>query len=275
MNELQDYKRFGFYVPLQKGVQEEDGDWVLQGPLSNPDEDLQGEHMSMAGLRKGLQTFEKLGQNVDWEHLYKATKDPAYLIGKGLEIFDAPHPKTGKSVPWLKTRLYKNKKIARHAIEHLESGGTLGYSVEGGAIQKSGSHIIESIIAMVTITPQPVVSENTGTVHRVAKSLTAAAENWDLAELPVCPDLMAPFTQEQFGLELGRIIAKSMAATGASPAAGPGFNAAEVEDLDGSGGSDKDCCPECKRARGLCRCRQIKKALAYQLAEELADYIPA
>lgn len=258
---MSELKRWNFYVPICKSSQTDGGDWVIEGPLSNPDEDLQGETMDMSGLRKGLKTYERLGQNLDWEHLYRQTKDPAFLIGKGVEMFDAPHPKSGADVPWLRAKLFKNKKIAKHAIEHLEEGGTLGYSVEGGAIRKSGTHILEPVITMVTVTPQPVVSENTGTVTRVLKGLQALATDWDGVELPTIPALLCPISDEAFK--------KAMTATGALPHSGPGVSAAEVEDLDHEAAVGETC-PVCERAKSACRCAQLRKALAYQLAEELA-----
>lgn len=251
-----DAKRFGFYLPITKSTQTEDGDWIVEGPLSNPDEDLQGETMDMAGLRKGLTVFERLGQSVDWEHLYQKTKDPQFLIGKGVQIFDAEHPTTGKQVPHLRARLFKGKKIARHAIEHLNEGGTLGYSVEGGAIQKSGSHILETVITMVTLTPQPVVSENTGTI-RLLKSLSALENgaDWEEVELPVIPQFLSPEAEFQ----------KAMEASGSEPREGPGVNAAEVEDLSNKPAT----CPTCERPEAECRCNDLRKALAFQIAEEL------
>ena len=265
-------KRFNLYLPISKSTQTEDGDWIIEGPLSDPGEDLQGESMSMAGLKKGLKTFERLGQNLDWEHLYRATKDPKYLIGKGLQMYDAPHPKTGVEVPWLRAKLFKNKAIAKHAIEHLNEGGTLGYSVEGGAIRK-GNGIMETVIAMVTVTPQPVVDVNHGTV-RLLKSLTALSNaseaEWDSIEVPVVPEIVSLVDD----LALSKAIddmAKSMSVTGAMPHSGPGVSAAEVEDLRGKVSKQEEdtTCPVCERTQSECRCETLRKALAFQLAQDL------
>lgn len=265
-------KRFNFFVPITKAVANDEGDWVVEGPLSNPEEDLQGEKMSMEGLKKGLKVFEKLGRNVDWEHLYRQTKDPKYLIGKGVAMFDAPHPRTGEMVPWLRTKLLKSKAFARSAIEHLhalqddcgESGG-LGYSVEGGAVKRYGSTILEPIITMVTMTPQPVVAENSGTIS-IVKSLTALdnGADWDEVDLIQAPEMICPISDEAFRRDF-EVTLKAMEATGATPREGPGANALETEGLE-----DKKLCSICERED--CKCEMLEKALAFQLGEELACF---
>lgn len=259
-------KRFNFYAPIVKATETEDGrQWVVEGPLSNPDEDLQGETMDMSGLKKGLKVFERLGQSVDWEHLYQRTKNPKYLIGKGIQIFDAPHPKTGHMVPWLRAKLFKDKEIAQEAKRHLDCGGQLGYSVEGGAVRKAGSHIPEPIITMVSLTPQPVVSENAGCV-RLVKSLQALAAgetDWDLAELPVVPELLCPPVFAEAELQ------KALAATGDTPRSGPGVNAAETEDVNDRATDPADYCDACDRRKSRCRCDELRKALAFQMADRL------
>jgi len=295
-----DYRRFNFWVPITKARQGSDGAWVISGPLSEPGEDLQGETMDMAGLREGLEVYQTLGRNVDWEHLYRATKNPKYLIGKGIDVYDAPHPKTGKSVPWMNTKLFKNKEIAREAIKHLQAieeegeAGTvgLGYSVEGGAIQKSGTHIVKPIITMVTVTPQPVVSSNAGTISRVVKGLA----DWERGdgdeecpELVTVPETVCPISDEAFERDLLAVM-KAMTASGTLPHAGPGAGAAEGEDLGGrdrgpaTGAGDgkrkgkpdgpkAGICPDCDRPLDDCRCQMIRKAFAYQLSEELAELL--
>jgi hypothetical protein len=278
-----DFRRFNFWVPCTKAVTADDGDWIVEGPLSNPDADLQGEKMDMGGLRKGLKVYEKLGKNVDWEHLYKATKDPKWLIGKGVAIYDAPHPKTGHMVPWLRTKLLKSKEIARNAVEHLRSLQVdcgeemgLGYSVEGGVVRDQGTNLLNSIITMVTLTPQPVVAENAGTI-RLVKSLTALQSgrgDWDTADFISVPQLVSPLSDSLLEYEI-RGVLKALQASGETPAAGPGINAAEVSRLgvpDDDRGADEDYCPTCERTYDRCRCAQLQKALAYQLAEELALY---
>lgn len=251
-------KRFGFYAPIVKATETEEGDWVVEGPLSESGEDLQGERMDMAGLEKGLETFDKLGRDVDWEHLYNRTCNPKYLIGKGLQRFSAPHPKTGEMVPWLKSKLFKSKEIAREAVEHLRGGGTLGYSVEGGAIRKA-NQIMEPVITMVTLTPRPVVSTNL--CARLVKGLETlrTTEDWSAVELPNVPDFIS-------GLASDEDLLKAMSASGAMPHSGPGASAAAVEDVSDSG---PGVCRYCDRPKSECKCEVVQKALAFQLASEL------
>lgn len=186
---------FSFYLPICKAYDGQDGEtWVIEGPLSDPGADLQGDEMDMSGLQKGMELFFRLGGHVDWDHLWERTRDPDYLIGRGVEMYLAKHPTTGIDVPWLRVSLFRNKEMAAKAVRHLKAGGSLGFSVAGAVKMRdpiNKSKILEPLITSVAVTPVPVVSANAGCIQFV-KSLLAAmaqAENVNNLHFPVVPEL--------------------------------------------------------------------------------------
>jgi hypothetical protein len=220
---------FNFYAPIIKAAVEElpEGDWLVKGPLTNPDWDLQREKMTVKGLKTGLGIYAKLGRPVDWHHLWEKTGEPKWLIGRGVEIFDAPHPNNPTvNVPWMVTRLFKEKEVARQAMEHLLSGGELGYSVCGGALKRNPGQpgeILQSFISSVAITPVPIVSENRGTL-----AIMKALDAYRRGEGGIRPIVQLP---ELYEITLAPF-AKALLVTGGLPA-GPGADALKVEDLGG------------------------------------------
>ena len=219
------------YFAIEKRYTGANGNTVVEGPLSNPSKDLQGETMNMHGLWEGLKVFDKFNRPVDLDHLFERTRDPRYLIGKGVERFVAPHPHTGLDVPWLRTELFwngeKGKPLAKATVEHLEVGGSMGYSVAGLAGSRDPndrSKIVTPIITSVALTPVPVVSENAGCVQ-LLKGFQAILHGEEI-HLPVVPET----------LELVRpLFAKAMEVTPGLPHVGKtGAGALATEDATGT-----------------------------------------
>lgn len=272
------YSPFNLYIParLSKAI---DGqgkvNWVVEGPLSNPEPDLEGDVIDSDGLMKGMETFHKLNGPVDWDHKYAKYGEPKWLIGKGIETFTAPHPRTNHQVPWLRTRLLEDKEIARQAIDHLEKGGDLGYSIYGGIVSRKDNGKINPIVSMVSLTPIPVVAENSGCV-RLAKAIAAYEEMTldalrELRELdlPRVPELWDPSLLP--GVE--RMV-KAMEVTGSLPPIGPGADALRVEDLGGDLKVEDDKKKKKKGARARSEdgdMQLIKKAMSLTLAAMLRE----
>jgi hypothetical protein len=257
---------FSFYVPasLTKSYETPDGKaWVVEGPLSDPGADLQQEEMDVAGLKKGLETFTRLQMPVDWDHLWERTREPKWLIGKGVTLYDRDHPVTGNKVPWLRTELAKSKDVARQAMEHLEAGLPLGYSVAGrvAAGGRDGNRILQPIVTSVALTPVPVVDANAGCIQLV-KSLSAYRHGAELRDLqfPTVPELLE-ITEP--------VLRKALEVSGALPRTGPGPDALGTEDLDGAKGGKRPKRRKGKAAPVDPACAALHKALGHELARIL------
>lgn len=255
---------FSAWVPISKAYESEDGkEFVFEGPLSEPGKDIEGDRINQPHLlEKGMALFDRFGGPVDWDHQYAITHEPKWLIGKGLpERFTAPHPSTGEDVPFMRTRLFKGKRVAQDAIEHYQSGGGLGYSIWGNVEEVYPDGSLGPAVAMVSMTPVPVATANAGTL-RLCKSLAEGR----LETLPLVPETQAQVEQ---ALQWGRLyaaldrIAKALEASGALPKDGPGVDAAGVEDLGPEGKRKKRKGRPCAKAVvALGRAARIRAALA-------------
>ena len=157
-------KSFSAYLLIKGGSDAPNGNKYLHGPAALVEEDGLGsdfdkDDLTRAAIEKGLTTFERLGGQVDWDHLFAKTHRPAHIIGKCVGIQANP---TG-GAPIVTTELFMNKALAKEAWEHYESGGVLGYSLQGvaitgvskGADPKAGKRITDLAIHMMTLTPMP------------------------------------------------------------------------------------------------------------------------
>lgn len=178
-------KPFRARILIKAHEETEDGRWLVSGPIHDLKEDYDEETLEKSGLLKGLDMFVRMGAHVDWEHQYARTRDPDYVIGKGIEI------KEIDNVPWLTTMLYKGKALAQKLWQHLQEGGEAGYSLEGLAKARhprNPKHILLTEIHRITISLSP---KSFGSRLRVgpapalatlAKSLVAEYEAGDFAE---------------------------------------------------------------------------------------------
>lgn len=171
-------KPFNLVLSIAKSEVDSSGDWIISGPLSSQRRDLQGEVVLYEGLLKGLnRAFKKLGMPVDYDHksVQKGHESPKYIVGQGIELFEGPARDGGKT-QWLRTRLFKNKPLARELWEHKQNGGTLFYSIGGNVLGKThtndGPFIYDTIIKHVAITPYPANPDAEVGIDALAKSLS-------------------------------------------------------------------------------------------------------
>ena len=236
---------FAVTASLLKAVKTQDGEWVLSGPIAAKGEDYDGDIIDDAAVKKGLTFFDRLGKHVDWGHMYARTKNPKYLIGKGIH-FQGPDGRT-----WLKTVLDKTNEIAQELWKKATSpdGFACGYSLEGllkGHVQeKNRRRIIDTEIHRITIDPSPKgygnhlqVGMPAGSFAQLSKSVSADCK------LGLCESGWIPESKWR-GFEDGeRAFRKSMT-TGAGIVqdGATGGQAIRKQNLQGS--SEQTRCPEC------------------------------
>lgn len=145
-------KPFQFNTFITKAASEGD-DMVVYGPIHPLEEDYDKDILTKAFVQDGLKMFRKLNSHVDWDHKYRDTGDPQYLIGYGLDDYEQSDGRMG-----LKTRLYKSSAIARDVFQKLNEGATFGYSIDGVLHKrddKDRRKLISGEIHRITIAPSP------------------------------------------------------------------------------------------------------------------------
>jgi hypothetical protein len=152
-------KSFDAYM-LVKSATERDGKKYLNGPAALVEEDglgsdFDGDDLVQKAVEGGLETFMRLGGQVDWDHLYAKSHNPKHIIAKSVGV--TPNP-DGKGAPVVSVELFMQKELAKAAWEHHECGGILGFSLQGIAKArdpKNSKRITALDIHMMTITPMP------------------------------------------------------------------------------------------------------------------------
>lgn len=190
MDELQ--KPFSAYLLVKGASDAPNGDKYLHGPAALVEEDglgadFDGDDLTKAAVTRGLDDFQRLGGQVDWDHLFSKSHRAAHLIGKCVGITENP---TG-GAPIVTTQLFMKKAFAQEAWEHYECGGVLGYSLQGIAKArdpKQGKRITDLAIHMMTITPMPKGYEGPrlsggqpASLGAIVKGLNAELEAGDTA----------------------------------------------------------------------------------------------
>jgi hypothetical protein len=296
-----DIAPFSFWCRIAKAGISADGEWEIEGPASEPSTDWQGERMAqgrwgVSGVRKALAGFMRLGGLVDWEHRYETTRDGTANVGKCVQVWDAAHPITGVIVPWIKVRLFKNMPQAQTVWQLVQANVPLGFSVAGAALRKAANQILDLLITTIGVTALPVQTKNAGCI-RVAKSITALADYHGRLEGVLLPQAgAAGRAWAAYARRLAKqrpaatrllvpAVGKALSMTGSLPAAGPGIDAASVEDLGATGevpdyaASLKQAIEQRRRARRRARRRvpianatgMMRKALTYHIGEALAE----
>ena len=262
-------KAFDAYI-LIKGAEEIDGKKFLHGPAALVEEDGLGsdfdkDDLAKAAVVSGLVTFERIGGQVDWDHLYAKTHDPKHIIGKLAGITDNP----GGGAPIVTTELFMGKALAKSAWEHHEAGGILGYSLQGIAKArdpKNSKRITDLDIHMMTITPMPKgfegprLSAGNVSLGAIMKGLSAEleagnTEGWERIEEiePVEKALMAGSGIVQQGETTGAAL-RTQDLAGASKARTPNPNGVKCS------------CADKKRKRKIAAMPQmLNKALVAEL----------
>lgn len=134
------------------------GAWVIDGPVGSDEVDYDGETMDPQGVWQGMNMFDLLGKHVDYEHQYRKSLNPRYLIGVGVDR------RLEKGVCHLRAELYKDKELAKSLWEHLNTKtaagdhGYAGYSIEGRVLERDpkDKNIIKAVeVHRVTVSMSP------------------------------------------------------------------------------------------------------------------------
>ena len=173
---------------LIKSAETEDGSMVLYGPIAPEGEDYDGDILTKSALQSGLDMFKKLNCHVDFNHKFRKTDDPKWLIGKGT-VIDGPNGR-----PWLKTTLYKRSDIAQEVWNKIHEGATFGYSVDGILGKRDDSDprkITRAEFHRITIAPSPKgfgnflrVGEPPKHIAALAKSVCSDLAEWETGKTP-------------------------------------------------------------------------------------------
>jgi hypothetical protein len=165
-----------FDIPFQKSFVGNPGTYAVRGVTSTQSRDQQGENIWQNGIDLG--PLRRSGW-IDWNH--KGDTQPAALIGRPthaeittLGKVDGYVMKSGqsKSDPcmYFEGRLLKGVPSAEAAWTLLgalkkavEDGelppGNLGWSVQGGIVERRGTQIIKSVVRHMALTHEPVNDE--------------------------------------------------------------------------------------------------------------------
>ena len=141
---------FEAYVgqPLIKAVGDDDR-WLVHGHAASEEEDYDGDVLQRSQIVKGLQTWQAMGEKIDFDHKYIPTGELKYLIGKGVghNFSDA------KTQPVVTGELFKHKPIAKEIWEDMDKGVTFGYSIQGKGVRDSKGNLSGMKIHLITISP--------------------------------------------------------------------------------------------------------------------------
>ena len=186
-------------VPLSKAnaTENDQGDWIVSGPVAPETADYEGDAFPDALIRKGLSFFGKFGSHdgtlgqVDWAHMYPQTRNPKWLIGRGKPVDGSD----GRA--WCATYLLKAKEIAQEAWKHFQAGGFAAYSLDGKmhVTQKGNGKRVPAHLEIhrMTIDPSPLgfgnflqigMPANTmgGTVVQLSKALATEMSDGHLSD---------------------------------------------------------------------------------------------
>ncbi|KKW13364.1 MAG: hypothetical protein UY48_C0002G0055 [Candidatus Gottesmanbacteria bacterium GW2011_GWB1_49_7] len=135
---------------LRKGLTDPSADWIIEGPVSTPQEDWEGEELDIPSVFKGMQVFESYKSPISWDHMYEKTQDNKWIIGRGFPV------EKRNGLPILRAKLYKSNPQAQNAIRLLDEGHFLSWSIYGPPPERKGKKVVVKAITMVTLTPWPV-----------------------------------------------------------------------------------------------------------------------
>jgi len=181
---LNDETPFNFWIPLYKSKNvpsDPASERMVEGVAATPDVDQQQDIMDLSGM--DFTPFLEKGW-INWNH----QEGPEYLIGKPIEAC-IKNQTGGRQVFFIKAALLKGQPKADAAwslIENLSKAGwedrLLGWSVQGGILQRSGPKLIKRIVRLVALTHEPV---NSFTFAHMCKSLTSLQKGMPTGRVPI------------------------------------------------------------------------------------------
>lgn len=168
---------FQFNVPLRKSKAPERRHgvplWTIEGVASTENVDQQGERMIFKGM--DFQPYLKSGV-INWNH----QDDPGAIIGEPIEA--RVIERSGKpALFFTKGFLYEAQPMAQRAwtlLSALEKSDQpvtrkLGWSVQGGVLERQGKDLVKSVVRHMALTHEPV---NAQTWAKVVKSLVKSLQ---------------------------------------------------------------------------------------------------
>ena len=174
------YRKFGAWIPVKAEYLPGDPEpGRLVGPCTSSQRDYDGEILKSDGVIRGLKMFEKLGGQIDFEHLYAKNHDPDFLIGRCIKI------EVKDGIPWVTTQLRKRCELAHKVWRLALDGNELGYSIEGIALardKKDHSIVLDIEVHRITLTPSPKNFQSR--VEIVEKALLSEVESLKKGLIP-------------------------------------------------------------------------------------------
>jgi hypothetical protein len=168
----EDMQSFGFYLPLQKSKQPERKHgadlWTVEGVGATEDLDQQDEELLMDGM--DFTPYLKSGV-INWNH----QDTPGAILGEPLEG-KILRKAASKAAFFTKGFLYEHQKMAQDLWAHicgleksqLPVSRGIGWSVQGGVVNRQGKRLVKSVVRHMALTHEPV---NANTWARTAKTL--------------------------------------------------------------------------------------------------------
>lgn len=157
---MQDLLPFRFDLPLMKSRQTErvHGEplWMIQGVGATDQRDLQKERLLLDGM--DFEPYIKSGI-INWNHL----DGPEFLLGEPTEA-KILRRKGEASQFFTKGFLYKHQPKSIALWNHLEAlekskepiTRGIGWSVQGGVIERSGEDLVKSVVRHMALTHEPI-----------------------------------------------------------------------------------------------------------------------
>lgn len=267
-----------------------DKDWIVSGYPASESRDYDDELMLRSGVKKGLDFWrEKMGGWADWDHQYKATKNPKFLIGKGL----SEDYKDSSGRPIVAVRLFKDRDISKTIWDDLldvEKGVHYGYSVQGRGNKDDKGRITHVDINLVTISPLPMGFKEvgikpgipTGSMQEIAKALMEP-DVWremEIASIPPCEGCSKPLTDTFMGHAICKSCVQKALTTGSGivtegeGSAGDGSPLREQElapDVTSDKYSECEMCgKKCEKGKKRCDdCKVMKGVPQYAILKRI------
>ena len=153
---MQQYEINSWGLIKAMGDGNDDGDWLISGPIASTKPDYDGDTIFSKAVEKGLSMFDRLGGQVDWMHQFNKTNDPNHIVGRAVG-----YTKLNGQI-WLTTVLDKTNELAQkiwRMVKATTADGKplhkLGYSLLGHGVKDDKGNVTETEIHMVTLAPQP------------------------------------------------------------------------------------------------------------------------
>ena len=183
--------KFNFLVDAEVDIikSEKEGQRIIRGYASTPDEDRQGEILVQKGL--DISYFVNHGW-FNYDH------DNSIILG-----YPTENTHIDERGLWVEGVLLKGVPLADRiwnlavALKKSNAPRKLGFSVEGKVLERDGNRIVKAVIYNCAITPRPV--NTNATWEAVVKSFRPDADDYILNKSLEAGYATSPETQEDGG----------------------------------------------------------------------------